>query len=182
MTVRELSQLRYLKREIETERRRLLQLRARAEYAAPKNDGLPRRRGAADRVGACAVEIAYLEKLIGENMKRAVCELLRLQSFINEIPDSDTRQIFYLRYIKGKSWPAAAFILGLGEDTARKRHDKFLREGRSVRRSKRALRAGAAASGGEAAFKKSGPAVDIRELPIFTKEEKYCGEELSEKI
>lgn len=131
MTVRELSQLRYLKREIELERERLAKLKNRSGVSAPRLSGAPRSAANRDRVGEYACEIAYLEQLIKQNMKRAICELLRLQKFIYEIPDSETRQIFHYRYIKGKSWAAIAFILRHNDDsTARKRHNVYLTEGR----------------------------------------------------
>ena len=138
VTVRELSQLRYLKREIELERERLARLRERAGFVRASLSATPRARTVGDRLGEFATEIAYLEKLIEQNMQRAICELLKLQRFINEIPDSDTRQIFLLRYVKGKSWAAIAFSLELaGESTARNRHDVYLKQGRSVRRGSR---------------------------------------------
>ena len=138
VSIRELSQLRYLKREITLQRDRLAALRCRSTSVSPRLDGMPRARAATDRVGGMACEIAYLEQLIAMNMRRAICELLKLQQFINDIPDSGTRMLFHYRYVECKSWPAIAFLLELGDDsTARKRHDLYLKEGRAVRRDAR---------------------------------------------
>lgn len=134
LTTTELSQLRLLKREIAAEKERLAAVRALLGPGARRLDGMPRAGGAADPTAACAAELCYLEQLIAENMQRAVCELLRLQRFINDIPDSETRQIFSERYIKGRSWLAVAFRLGWSdEQIPRKKHDKFLRRWNEAR-------------------------------------------------
>ena len=130
ITVKQLSSLRYLKREVNIERERLAYLKASAEYKTSSFDAVPKAKGVTvDRIGIYASEMAYLKELIADNMHRCICELLRLQEFINSITDSDLRQIFYLRYIKGKSWVSIAFQLELSdEQVARRRHDRFIKD------------------------------------------------------
>ena len=131
ITVQRLSQLRILKREVAIERERLAKLRALSAYGqrpAPGETG-GKGGGVSDRTGFYATEIAYLEKLVAKNMHRCVCELLGLQTFINEIESSELRQIFTERYIKGRSWLTIAFLLGWSdEQMPRKRHDKYLKK------------------------------------------------------
>lgn len=129
ITVQQLSQLRYLKQEINVERERIMQLRTKSIYGTRRLDGMPSAAKRADRTAQCATELAYLEQLLAEHMRRAICELLRLQRFIGEIPDSEMRLIFYYRYIKGLSWNAVAFRMGgHDEQIPRKKHDRYLRE------------------------------------------------------
>ncbi len=128
ITVESLSQLRYLKREIAMERERIAELRSMAEYGTTKyGDGI---RGGkkSDRTGLYASELAYLTELVAENMQRCICQLLRLQQFINEIENSEMRIIMYERYIKGRSWLSIAFLLGYhDEQVPRRKHDRFIK-------------------------------------------------------
>lgn len=136
VTGHQLAQLRYLKQEISVERQRIAQLRAKAEYGARRLDGMPGGGRAGDRTGLYATELAYLEQLLADHMHRAVCELLRLQTIINEIPDSELRLIFYYRYIKGLSWSAIAFRIGRhDEQIPRKKHDRYLKEYNAAQKS-----------------------------------------------
>lgn len=62
------------------------------------------------------MEIAHTEKLLGQ-----------LEHFISTIPDTTTREVFTLRYLKNKSWQEIAFkIGGHNESTPRKTVDRFL--------------------------------------------------------
>ncbi len=129
ITIQQLSQLRYLKQEINVERERLMQLRSKAEYGMRRMDGMPNGTQTGDRTARFATELAYLEQLLAEHMQKAVCELLRLQKFINDIESSEIRLIFYYRYIKALSWNAIAFRMGgHDEQIPRKKHDRFMRE------------------------------------------------------
>ena len=116
MTLRELSQLYYLNREIESDRRRLAELKAKA-YAAssPNLSGTGGSGAPGDCVGLYASEIAEIEKLIKKKLRRHFVERMRLERYIADIPDSLTRQIFTLRFVSGKSWVQVA--LGVGGNT-----------------------------------------------------------------
>ncbi|MEG0751381.1 MAG: hypothetical protein RR998_09465 [Oscillospiraceae bacterium] len=138
ITVRELSQLRYLKREIALDRRRLIALKSYASYGKQRQESVQGGVGVSDRTGTCGCEIAYLSEMISQNIRRAICELLRLQSVINDIGDSETRQIFFERYVRGKSWLAVSFELGLsGEHVPRRIHNSYLREVNKGERTKK---------------------------------------------
>lgn len=139
VTVKNLSQLRYLKREIALERDRIVELRALSAYGSRQARPEGRRRTAQDRTGAYASEIAYLTDLVAQNMQRCICELLRLQHFINTIEDSERRIIFRERYIKGRSWLSIAFLVGYtDEQVPRRKHDRFLQAVNTAARAHRA--------------------------------------------
>lgn len=131
MTIHELNQLRYLDKEIQLLRERIAELRTEAERVTPSvttyiNEKketcvLPKTGGAglyrdkmADMVAAIIEEERQLEGLC----ERRRQEKARLMQFINEIPDSLTRQIFLLRFVDGKSWNAVAVKVG-GGNTAK---------------------------------------------------------------
>lgn len=122
MTLKELSQLYYLNREIERDKCRLAELKAKAYAASHPNllgtggSGAP-----GDRVGFYASEIAEIENIISEKLRRCFAERIRLERYIADIPDSLTRQIFTLRFVGGLSWvQVAQHIGGITIDSAKK--------------------------------------------------------------
>lgn len=127
MTIHELNQLRYLDKEIQLLRERIAELRAEAERVTPSvttyiNEKketcvLPKTGGAGlhrDKMADMVAAIIEEERQLEELCERRRQEKARLMQFINDIPDSLTRQIFLLRFVDGKSWNAVAVKLGGG--------------------------------------------------------------------
>lgn len=129
MTRRELSQLYYLRREINSDRERLAKLEAAATSASPSNSGGRGSGTPTDRT-ALAVEIASLKSLIYEKICREEKELLRLMNYISGVEDSLTRQILTARFVDNLSWTAVAIRVGGGNTatTVRQRCNRFLRQ------------------------------------------------------
>lgn len=124
MTLKELSQLYYLNREIERDQQRLEELRARASApGAPNYDGMPKSPSFENRLDRYIAEIVDLEAIIRAKITQCLHERARLERYIAEIPDSLTRQIFQLRFINGLTWTQIAFSVGGGntEEGVRKR-------------------------------------------------------------
>lgn len=106
MTVGELSQLRFLRLE-----KRLLQ-----KDLADVDRRLTR---------ATYLEreaLADLRPVLAERLRRVERELEPLESFIRDIKDPYTRQLFVARYVTGKTWAAISLDLGgyVGEDALKK--------------------------------------------------------------
>ena len=115
MTLKELSQLYYLNREIERDQERLEQLRASVSApGAPNYDGMPKSPGFKNRLERYIAEIVDLEAIIQAKITQCLHERARLERYIAEIPDSLTRQIFQLRFINGLTWVQIAFSVGGG--------------------------------------------------------------------
>ena len=113
MTLNELSQLYYLNREIERDQERLEELRAKASAPGAVNyDGMPKNPGFENRLERCIAEIVDLEAIIQAKITQCLHEHNRLERYIAEIPDSLTRQIFQLRFIKGLTWLQIAYSVG----------------------------------------------------------------------
>lgn len=109
MTLKELSQLYYLNREIERDTERLEALRARASApGSPNYDGMPKSPSFENRLEHYIAEIVDLEAKITQCLH----ERNRLERYIAEIPDSLTRQIFQLRFINGMTWLQIAYSVG----------------------------------------------------------------------
>ena len=130
MTRRELSQLYYLRREINSDRERLAKLEAAATSTSPSSSGMPGGKGNVTDRTSIAVEIAELKSLIYEKICREEKELLRLMNYISGIEDSLTRQILTARFINNLSWTAVAIRVGGGNTatTVRQRCNRFLRQ------------------------------------------------------
>lgn len=130
MTKKELSQLYWLKREIEEDRCRLDELEAiAASPASPRYDGMPHAPGAGDGMARMAAEIADLKAIISAKQQQCIHERNRLERYISGISDSLTRQIFTYRFVKGLSWhQAAARVGGNTADSVRMRVNRYLEE------------------------------------------------------
>lgn len=119
MTLKELSQLYYLDREIELDRERLAELRA--DLLCPRSpdyDGMPRNPNPENALERCVAEIVDLEDVIRAKIEQRIYERARLERYISDIPDSLTRQIFTLRFIEGLTWEQVAARTG-GNNTAK---------------------------------------------------------------
>lgn len=127
MTKKELSQLYYLRREVEQITWEIAELEALATGGSARITGLPHGESA-DKISRYGAEIADLQTLKDLKVQECWIELNRLNRYIDAIPDSMTRQVFRLRYANGFSWRQVANKVGGGntEDSVRKRHDRFL--------------------------------------------------------
>lgn len=117
MTLKELSQLYYLNREIEMDKKRLLELEARAVSCSADLTGAPRSPGAGDRVGRYAADIVDLKGIIEAKLQQCIYERNRLERYIVTIEDSLLRQVFTYRFVNGLPWQQVAACIG-GSNTA----------------------------------------------------------------
>lgn len=113
MTLKELSQLYYLNREIEMDQRRLEELRAKSTSpGSPRFDGMPHSKSNVSKVERYAAEIADLGAIIAAKQQQCIHERNRLERYINDIDDSRLRMIFKLRFVNGLQWPQVAAHIG----------------------------------------------------------------------
>lgn len=130
MTVKELSQLYYLNREIEADQQRLDELEVMVSSPkSPNYDGMPHAPGYSDLLSRMVAEIVDLKALIAAKQIQCIHERNRLERYISSIPDSLTRQIFALRFINGLNWYQTAMHVGGGntEDSVRQRVYRYLK-------------------------------------------------------
>lgn len=117
MTIRELSQLHWLKQEIADLQERLVQMEARAyRLSLEAKDGAQSTGGSGDGMGLVAAMLdtrAALEKAKIE----AEREQLRLLDYIQTVPDVWVRRLMRLRFADGLTWTAVAMRAG-GSNTA----------------------------------------------------------------
>lgn len=123
MTLRELSQLYYLNREIDADKRRLEEIKLKLSASGQRLSDMPRAPGCKNQLERYIAELVDLETVITAKTLQCTCERNRLERYIAEIPDSLTRQIFTLRFINGLNWVQIAHSIGGGntEEGVRKR-------------------------------------------------------------
>lgn len=113
MTLKELSQLYHLGREIERDQEQLEELRAKVSApSAQVCDSMPKSPGYENQLERYIAAIVDLEAIIRAKITQCVYERNRLERYIAEIPDSLTRQIFQLRFINGLTWLQIAYSVG----------------------------------------------------------------------
>ena len=129
MTLKELSQLYRLNREIGDLEHRIVQLRCASENITQKITGMPFVGGISDKT-AIAAEIADAETELIARKSLAVVEYNRLLRYISTIDDSQTRQIFMLHFVDGLGWRQVAFSMGGGntEETVKKICYRFIKK------------------------------------------------------
>jgi DNA-directed RNA polymerase specialized sigma subunit len=113
MTLKELSQLYYLNREIELDQEHLEELRAKAENAtaAPITD-MPKGSTIESKLERYVAEIVDLTAIITAKQMQCIHERNRLMRYIDCIPSSRTRMMFTLRFVNGLTWAQVAEHIG----------------------------------------------------------------------
>lgn len=131
MTIKELSQLYWLNREIELDKQKLDELEDLVSGPkAQKLDGMPHMSGYGDALARSVAEIVDLKAIIAAKQQQCIYERNRLERYIDSIPDSLTRQIFSLRFINGLSWEQVAEHIGgwNTESGVKKRCYRYLKQ------------------------------------------------------
>ena len=118
MTVKELSQLYYLNREVENDQKRLAELEWSAVPGSPMISDTPTGPHSNDsKVEKLAAEITDLKAIIAAKQIQCIHERQRLERYIETIPDSVTRSIFELRFAICLPWRQVAASIGGGNTT-----------------------------------------------------------------
>ena len=117
MTLRELSQLYWLRQEIVQYEERLSRLRASMGIGSPNYDGMPHAHNHESITERQAVRLADLQRVLDDLRCRACDEAIRLTEYIATIPDAYLRVIFTYRFVDGLTWWQVAAEMG-GETTA----------------------------------------------------------------
>lgn len=120
MTIKELSQLYYLNLEIADYEKRLKELEAQRGVGSVVIDDMPHGKGPAkSRVEQLASEIVDIKAIIHAKRIECIHERNRLERFISDILDSETRLIFLLRFVDCLKWDEVAEQMGEGNTADR---------------------------------------------------------------
>ena len=122
-----LSQLQYLKGEIDDLSQRIAELELAAQGGVGRVTGMPRGTARWDRTGDYAAKLADLADRLEARRGRCMDLLGALYDFIDGVEDSRMRQILTYRYVDGESWQQVAFKIGeVDEQYPRRLHNRFL--------------------------------------------------------
>lgn len=131
ISVADLSQYYYLKREIEEDKETLEALRCKILPGTPITDGMPRgSKYHGSKTERLATKLVDLENIIEEKILENTQELIRLERFISSIPDSYTRLIFIYRFVDGMTWDQVALNISLclTSDSVKKQCYRYIRK------------------------------------------------------
>jgi len=74
-------------------------------------------------------QLDSLSRILEARKERVLCEEQRIQKLIDDIPDSLTRLVFFLRYVEGMSWQMVATRAGYATaDSLRVMHERYLKQ------------------------------------------------------
>ena len=125
MTLKELSQLYYLNREIEDLKNKISELEDKATDTSAKITGMPHSAGAGDKIGQAVAELDYYRAKLTDRLERCRIELIRLNDYISACPDSLTRQILTYRFVNGLSWNQVAASVGMSSTEYSVKHTAY---------------------------------------------------------
>ena len=130
MTVKELSQVYELQREIEIYDRRIDELRAqRTAISAPAFDKEPTGSHgdpSHSKIETLTAEIIDLEELLRLHRRQRLIEHQRLERYVESVDDPVVRQIIQMRFAELKSWPEVAKQMNYSVEGAKKRLYRYL--------------------------------------------------------
>lgn len=118
MTLKELSQLYYLNREINYDRERLGKMRDAVLSISPTTGGSTVSGGVdkPSKIEKLTAEIVDLENEISDKILECTRERKKIELYISGINDSRIRLLFKLRFIDCLSWAAVAYKMGGGNN------------------------------------------------------------------
>ena len=130
MTRKELSQLYYLKKEIKQQQIMLEELEALATSCTSKITWFPHGPGIDDKIGNYAAQIADLKTLIDLNLNKCLCELNRLNQYIQSVKDPLIKQIILYRFENHMSWNQIERTIGgnNNSESLRKKLYRYLKK------------------------------------------------------
>lgn len=113
MTIKELSRLYTLNKEIEQDKHKLTELTTSATDTSVKITGLPHINGISNKT-ALACDIADIKATVEAKIQLSIVEYNKLNRYIASVDDSLIRQIIALRFVKGLKWRDVAQNIGGG--------------------------------------------------------------------
>ena len=142
MTLKELSQLYWLNREIAADQKRLDELeRLRGSPSSSQLTGMPHAPNRnVSKVERLAAEIIDLQAIVAARRIQCIHERSRIERWINDIPDSLTRQVFTYRFVDGLQWPQVAEHIGEGTTPDRAKKICYRYIDRQDKRTERQIR------------------------------------------
>lgn len=129
MTKEELKEIFFINRELNMWEKELEKLQTQSLAINQQITGMPKGNGGkSDRVAELAVTICEIEEIVEGKMIEIQQEKKRLIEFIDQIQDSQVRQIVFLRNVSCKTWDEISIDIGgyNSADGVRKIYTRYL--------------------------------------------------------
>ena len=123
VTREELSQLYFLRREIEGQKQRIKELRNTLK--SPALSGMPRSGDVSDPVARTMELIEKQEQILIESVEKCVRQQNRLLGFIQSVEDSRMRQILQYRHLDGLNWVQVACRMSVTPESVKMAYKRF---------------------------------------------------------
>ncbi len=130
MTVRELSQLFYIKKLLERDELRLMELEARLQPGGMNLSGMPRNPNPKNQIEEIVPLIIDIKDQIAKRQEEYFAEQKRIETYIGTISDYHIKLIITLRFVDMLTWPQVAARIGGNntEDSVKKACYRFLKK------------------------------------------------------
>lgn len=125
MTKKELSRYFYLSLEIADLEERKKQLES-TSIGSAKLTGMPTVHSNTSPTERIVELIDELQRRIDKRKVEAMKEMMKIEKFLSEIPEIETRLIFTKRYIELKTWEQIGDDMHMSSRTAQRMHKKYL--------------------------------------------------------
>ncbi len=127
MTEEELKRLYWLGEEIKQIDKELKKLENMSLTKSPIITGLPFGNDKSDIVANYSCDIEDLKAELKEKRRKYIDDAIGVEKFIDNIKDSEIRQIFRFRHIDGLSWDDIAGEMNMHRTTATRKYYAFLK-------------------------------------------------------
>lgn len=125
MTSKELSKHYFLELEIKSIQEKIDMLNS-TTIGSAKLDGMPKARSNVSPIERIAELIEELEMRLAKRKIESTKAMLRIEKFISDIPEPETRLIFTERYLNFKEWENIGNDNGMSGRTAQRIHKNYL--------------------------------------------------------
>lgn len=127
MTEKELGQLFFINKEIIKINEEIEMMESKF-LTASFLDGTPKGNKMLSKTEKVAVEIVYLKEKLEIKLKELFIERGKIERFLDEIEDGETRLIFRLRYVNGMDWRSIGYEVGYDHSAVFRKHKKYLQQ------------------------------------------------------
>ncbi len=129
MTVKELSKLYYLKKLIERDELRIIELRSRMLPGSINLDGMPRASSPSNKMEESLAAIFDIDERLKKERAEYIKEQIAIEEYIRSVDDLQIRLILSYRFVDMLTWKQIAIRIGGGntEDSVKKMCYRFLK-------------------------------------------------------
>ena len=126
MTKEELSKYYYLSKEIEQIQSKIDEIKS-TYIGTSKINGMPHSRTLTSPQERLMMLVEKYQQKLERKKTEAIKEMLKIETYLTNIEDIETRMIFNYRYIERKEWEQIARLMHMGIATVFRKHKEQLK-------------------------------------------------------